>query len=207
VDGRERLGRGFFARPTLRVARDLIGRRLVRVDRGRRLSGRIVEVEAYVGEDDTACHASRGLTARTRVMFGAPGHAYVYFTYGMHHMLNFVTERHGFPAAVLIRAIEPVEGADLMRRRRRRRNRPAPGMDRPRWIAGGPARLCEALGIDLALNGEDLTAGTRLFVEAGEPVGRKRLLRTPRIGIDSASERDRGLRWRILLAGSPSISR
>ena len=110
-----RLSREFFARDTPAVARYLLGARLVRMLDGQRLSGLIVECEAYVGRDDTACHASRGRTSRTEVMFGPPGFAYVYFTYGMHWMLNVVTEKEGFPAAVLLRAIQPLEGIETMR--------------------------------------------------------------------------------------------
>ncbi len=106
--------RDFFNRPTLKVARDLIGTRLVRILEGQKLVGLITETEAYISEKDLACHAKAGLTPRTAVMFGEPGHAYVYFTYGNHWMLNVVTEREGFPAAVLIRAIQPVEGVDIM---------------------------------------------------------------------------------------------
>ena len=110
-----RFPREFFARDTLAVARDLLGAHLVRQFDGDRLSGLVVECEAYIGRSDTACHASRGRTARTEVMFGPPGFAYVYFTYGIHWMLNVVTEKEGFPAAILVRAIQPLEGTPAMR--------------------------------------------------------------------------------------------
>src|SRR3990172_9834871 len=112
------LGRDFYRRNTLQVARELLGKRLVRVDNGQRLAGIISEVEAYRGEEDLACHARAGFTQRTKVMYGLPGYAYVYFTYGMHLMLNFVTEAEGYPAAVLIRAITPVEGLEGIAARR-----------------------------------------------------------------------------------------
>src|SRR5947209_4166821 len=144
-----KLSRRFFARPTLSVARELLNQRLVRVHEGERLSGIIVETEAYVGEDDSAAHSFHGRTARTAIMYGAPGHAYVYFTYGMHWMLNIVTEPAGFPAAVLIRAIEPDEGLPIMQSRRGPRAAPA-------RLTDGPAKLAQALGIDKALNGHDL---------------------------------------------------
>ena len=112
------LERAFYARDTLTVARDLLGRRLVRLRDGERLSGTIVEVEAYIGEGDSACHASRGPTRRNASMYGPPGHAYVYMIYGMYHCLNLVTERDGFAAAVLIRALEPIEGLETMQKLR-----------------------------------------------------------------------------------------
>ena len=118
------INRDFFVRPTLTVARALLGQRLVRETDGRRLGGLIVETEAYIGFDDTACHASKGRTSRTEVMFGPPGQTYVYLIYGMYHMLNLVTEPVDFPAAVLIRAIEPLEGIELMQRHRRQTSRP-----------------------------------------------------------------------------------
>ena len=113
-----RLERQFFNRPTLQVARELLGTRLVRLENGERTSGIIVETEAYIGEQDLGCHASAGYTPRTQVMYGLPGRAYVYFTYGMHWMLNFVTEAEGSPAAVLIRAIVPTEGIERIAARR-----------------------------------------------------------------------------------------
>src|SRR5262245_63531814 len=111
------LPRDFYDRPTLKVARELIGARLVRILDGVKLVGLITETEAYISGKDLACHAKAGLTPRTRVMFGEPGHAYVYFTYGNHWMLNVVTEKEGFPAAVLIRAIQPIEGIEVMLKR------------------------------------------------------------------------------------------
>src|SRR5512144_980645 len=137
--------RDFYNRPTLQVARDLIGARLVRIQDGIKLVGWITETEAYISGKDLACHAKAGLTARTAVMFGEPGHAYVYFTYGNHWMLNVVTEREGFPAAVLIRAIQPIEGIDVMLERRNGRD------------TFGPGKLCQAMGIGKSENGADLT--------------------------------------------------
>jgi DNA-3-methyladenine glycosylase len=190
------------------VARDLIGRRLVRVRRGRRLSGRIVEVEAYVGESDTACHGRSGPTPRNQVLFGAPGLAYVYFTYGMHHLLNLVTETEGFPSAVLLRAVEPEEGVERMvSLREGDGRRAAPARRQANWLAGGPARLCRALDVDLRLNGCDVAEGERLFLEEGEPPARGRIARTPRIGIDYAETRDRLAPWRYVLRGSACLSR
>src|SRR3954447_21846999 len=136
-----RLTRRFFARPTLSVARQLLGQRLVRTLDGVRLAGRIIETEAYIDQTDLACHARFGRTPRSQVMFGPPGHAYVYFTYGMHWMLNIVTEPVDFPAAVLIRALWPEEGLEVMQARRGRAEPPA-------RLTGGPAKLAQALGID-----------------------------------------------------------
>ena len=202
-----RLGADFFARPTLEAAFDLMGRRLVRVCRGRRLAGRVVEVEAYIGEADTACHAHRGRTPRNGVMFGPPGHAYVYFTYGMHHMLNVVTEPDGFPAAILVRALDPEEGTESMRRRRGRAGGRRVAQHDPAWTAGGPGRLCQALAVDRGLDGENLAASPRLFFEAGRPVNRRDVERTVRIGIDSAAPADRERRWRFVLRDNPCVSR
>ncbi|MEA3345418.1 MAG: DNA-3-methyladenine glycosylase [Chloroflexota bacterium] len=182
------LGREFFARDTLTVARELLGQRLVRVlacpgcraRDGQRLSGQIVEVEAYIGEEDSACHAAAGRTPRTEVMYGPPGHAYVYFIYGMHHCLNVVTEEEGFPAAVLIRAIEPEEGLEVMQI-----NRPG----RPdAELTDGPAKLCQALRIDRRLNGLDLCNSDELFLEEGEPVSASKIVSTARVGVRGDEE-------------------
>ena len=204
-----RLGRKFFARPTLDVARDLIGRRLVRLHRSRRLSGRIVEVEAYVGAADSACHGRSGVTARNRVLFGPAGTIYVYFSYGLHHLVNLVTEEEGFPAAVLIRALEPEEGIPAMVRHRcgpgRQRHPPA-NLNGP-WVAGGPARLCQALQVDLRLNWVDISAQEKIFLEEGTPVSPDAIQATPRIGIDYARPRDRSAPWRFIQRHHPCLSR
>lgn len=186
-----RVQRSFFARPTLLVARELLGQRLVRLERGRRLSGLIVETEAYIGEADLGCHARAGRTARTEVMYGPPGCAYVYFTYGRHWMLNVVTEAEGFPAAVLIRALSPVEGLATMRRRRRR---PLPE------LTDGPAKLCQALGIDRRFNGHDLCApGALLFLERGPGRGRAQIAAGPRVGLNSVPEPWKSAPWNFRL--------
>jgi DNA-3-methyladenine glycosylase len=183
-----RLPRSFFARPTLRVARDLLGQRLVHLSAGQRLAGLITETEAYIGQTDMACHARFGRTPRSEVMFGAPGHAYVYFTYGLHWMLNVVTEPAGFPAAVLIRSLLPVEGEAIMYARRR--GAPA------NRLTDGPAKLAQALGVDRALNGHDLCArGACLFVERALAVPAGRVRVGPRVGLDNTPEPWKSRAW------------
>jgi len=206
VANRERLQRAFYARDTLTVARHLLGQRLVRIVNGQRLSGRIVEVEAYIGQGDQACHAARGLTPRTKVMFGPPGFAYVYFIYGMHHCLNVVTEREGFPAAVLIRALEPLEGLPLMRHLRQ--NRPD---DK---LTNGPGKLCQALGITREMNSIDMVRSDVLFIEKEAeketeketPVPDEAVQTTPRINV-RGDERALTVPWRFLIKESPFCSR
>lgn len=158
------------------MARDLLGAVLVRLLDGVRLAGRIVEVEAYGGEDDLASHARCGRTRRNQAMYGPPGCAYVYRIYGIHHCLNVVTEPEGVPAAVLIRALEPLEGIDEMRRRR--------GQVSPTALTSGPARLCQALAIDQRLDGADLCAPESvLFLEEGTPVPDTAVASGPRVGV------------------------
>jgi DNA-3-methyladenine glycosylase len=195
----------FYDRPVLLVARDLLGMILVRVpgvafaERGgsaARIAGRIVEVEAYDGEADLACHASKGRTERTEPMFGPAGRAYVYLVYGMHHCLNVVTGPVGHPAAVLLRALEPLEETEWMER----------GSGPPATIAAGPGRLTRALGIDLSHNRADLRSPGELFIEAGEPVPDNRVLRGPRIGVEYAGAWARKP-WRLGVRGSSALSR
>ena len=185
-----RLPRSFFARPTLEVARAVLGTRLVLLQDGQRLAGYITEAEAYIGETDQACHAKAGRTPRTRVMFGPPGHAYVYFTYGNHWMLNFVTEAEDFPAAVLIRAIQPTEGVEVIAARRQ----PQPSQ---RWT-DGPGKLCRALGIDGQHNGLDLCDDrSPLFVEEGLAVPDSSVTKGPRVGLYTVPEPWKSLPWRF----------
>jgi DNA-3-methyladenine glycosylase len=180
------LPRSFYNRPTLTVARELLGARLVRILDGRRLVGLITEAEAYVGQEDLGCHAHSGKSARNAIMFGPPGHAYVYFTYGMHWMLNAVTEREGFPAAVLIRAIRPVEGVEVISARRE-----GHGTD-------GPAKLTRALGIDRALNGVDLCGpAAGLWIEAGPPAPDGDVATGPRVGLYTVPEPWKSIPWRF----------
>jgi DNA-3-methyladenine glycosylase (3mg) len=184
------LNKTFYEPGTLKVARALLGKKLVRQIDGLELSGMIVETEAYCGKEDSACHAHRGETKRNSVMFGPPGHAYVYFTYGMHYLLNIVTEVKGRPCAVLIRALLPIAGLEEMEARRKRKG--------PE-LTNGPAKLCQALGIDKSLNGWNLTAGDQLWVEDYRNIPAKRISATPRIGIDYASEQYRKALWRFVV--------
>lgn len=187
------LPREFYDRPALQVARDLLGMRLVRFEDGRRIGGIIIETEAYRGEEDLGCHCKAGRTPRTAVMYGEPGHAYVYFTYGMHWMLNFVVERNGFPAAVLIRAILPAEGLDLIEARRG-------SQPEKRWT-DGPAKICQALLIDRSFNGVDLCGqADQLWVEAGQPIYDDSVTTGPRVGLNNVPEPWKSMPWRFLAA-------
>jgi DNA-3-methyladenine glycosylase len=198
------LGQDFFDRPTLRVARELLGQRLVLEIEGQRLSGRIVETEAYIGPEDSASHASKGRTARTEVMFGPPGYIYVYLIYGMYHMLNITTERVDFPAAVLIRALEPLSGQALMQSRRQRAGRPPL---KPVNLTNGPGRLCQALQIDKSLNNWSLTLGQKLWVESAEPVPAEAICTGPRIGIIYAQPQDQAAPWRFWIRHNSYVSK
>jgi DNA-3-methyladenine glycosylase len=185
----------FYARDTVRVARGLLGRLLVSTVGGRRCVGRIVETEAYVGPHDPACHAALWRrTPRNEALYGEPGLAYVYFTYGMHWCANVVTEREGFPAAVLLRAVEPLEGLVTMRRRR--------GASPAELLAAGPARLTRALGIDRRLDGHRLSEPP-LWIAAGRPVAARRIAVGPRIGLRVAAD----WKLRFYVKDSPFVSR
>jgi DNA-3-methyladenine glycosylase len=184
------LKREFFNQSTLVVARDILGQCLVLQRNTGRLSGFIIEAEAYIGSEDLACHARVGMTVRNAVMWGPPGYAYVYFTYGMHWMLNFVTEREGFPAAVLIRGIWPVEGVFEMQQ-----NRPVPKVED---LTNGPAKLCQALGIDGNWNGIDLcSADSSLFVEKGLTLKDHLVTCGPRVGLNTVPEPWKSMPWRF----------
>ncbi len=185
------LPRSFYARDAVEVARDLLGKILVHG----RTSGRIVETEAYLGGDDLAAHSARGITARTRVIFGPPGHAYVYFIYGMYECLNLVAERVGSPGCVLIRALEPVAGIEAMQRRR-------PTARKIHDLTSGPGRLTLALGVTRAQNGVDVTRGS-LTVRTAPVEDPFEIEVTPRIGIRQCAD------WplRFIIKGNPFVSR
>ena len=198
------LERDFFTRPTLTVARELLGHRLVREIEGQRLSGIIVETEAYIGPNDTASHASKGRTTRTEVMFGPAGYTYVYFIYGVHYMLNLTTEQPDFPAAVLIRAIHPQEGVALMQARRQK---PGGVPLKTVTLTNGPGKLCQALEIDSRLNRWDVTLGQSLWLETGEAVAETLVATGPRVGVDYAAPEDRLAPWRFWVKGEPFVSK
>ncbi len=194
------LPRRFYDRPTLTVARDLIGKVLVHETRRGLASGVIVEVEAYIGEDDPACHAAPGPTPRNAPLYGPPGIAYVYLNYGLHSLVNAVTEADGWPAAVLLRALEPADGIPLMARRR------AGSAKRPSDLlvddlCRGPGNLTKALGITLADNGLDLTGGALRIEDRTGPA--RPVAWSRRIGITVGVERQ----WRAIAADSPAVSR
>lgn len=186
------LPRKFYNRPTLIVARELLGAVLVRVEEDVRVSGRIVETEAYVGESDLGCHAKAGKTPRTAIMYGMPGNAYVYFTYGMHWMLNAVTEAEGFPAAALIRAIQPLEGIEIIASRRGTQ-------PRAKWT-DGPAKLTQALNIDKSFNGADLCSReSGLWIEVGERISDENVTIGARVGLYSVPAPWKSKPWRFLV--------
>lgn len=174
----KRLGKGFFNRDTIIVAQDLLGKYLVRKIGDKTVRAEIVETEAYCGPKDLASHASKGLTPRTKIMFGLPGYAYVYLIYGMYYCLNIVTEKEGYPAAVLIRAVK------------------IPDMEIK--TLNGPGKLCRELKIDKNLNGENICLSEGLWLEAGEKIPVKFIKKSKRIGVDYAGKWKDKL-WRFLL--------
>ena len=187
----KRLNTSFFERPVLEAAQDLLGMYLVRIQDGIRLSGIIIETEAYLGEDDLACHARAGLTKRTSVMYGPGGHAYVYFNYGLHWLLNFVAEPEGFPAAILLRGVIPTEGLDVIADRR--------GHQEPEQWCNGPAKICQAFDINGDFNGHNICCPeSELWVEQGQPISEQVVSREPRVGIKNVPEPWRSMPWRFL---------
>jgi len=182
----------FYSRDTRTVARELLGHILVNYNSEGMTSGIIVETEAYL-QNDPACHAARGMTKRNRAMFGPPGHAYIYLIYGMYHCFNVVTREQGIGEAVLIRALDPVEGIELMKKRR--------GRDKLIELCSGPGRLVQAMGIDKSQNGKDLT-GEGLFIGIFHESGHE-IVNTTRIGISEGKE----LPLRFYIAGNPNVSR
>lgn len=187
------LSRSFYSRSPLLVARELLGLLLVRKVSGQLLVARIVETEAYLGEHDPASHAFMGRTPRNAVMFGPAGHAYVYFTYGMHYCMNVVTGQEGVASAVLLRAAEPLQGLEWMRERRK--------LERETLLLSGPARLAQAFGLNREHTGMDLTRGELVIREGPKPA--EKIRTSPRIGIRKAVEKP----WRFYLEGNRNVSK
>lgn len=186
------LPESFYARDTIQVARDLLGKRLIRQEGEARVSGVILETEAYRGEEDLACHCRAGRTPRTEIMYGPAGRAYVYFIYGMYWLLNIVTEGEGMPGAVLIRAIEPLEGLDIIQERRGRQ-------PRPNWT-NGPGKLTRALDIDGQFNGSNICQpGAGLYLAPGLGVPPGAIQAGPRVGLDSVPEPWKSKAWRFVV--------
>ncbi len=189
----KKLERNFFAQSTIRVAQKLLGKYLVLKQNGTVLSAKIVETEAYIGEDDKASHAYGRITPRNQIMYGPPGYAYVYFVYGNHHCLNFVTEKKGYPAAVLIRAAEPCVGIAQMQKNRKFENL--------KNLTNGPGKLCQALGIDKKFNGRDVTSQVFFVEDKGEKVDQ--IERSPRVGVKDGKDK----RWRFYIKKNSFVSK
>lgn len=214
---RDRLSRSWFERASIDLAPALLGCTLVRItDSGERLSGRIVETEAYAGPTDQAAHTRNGhRSARNEVMWGAAGHCYVYFTYGMHHCMNVVCGGVDIPEAVLIRALEPVDGIETMFANRAGTAGGPKGGTKPRKkpliekdLCSGPARFCQAMDIKMPMNGVDMTTSDRLWIEAaGSPIDTDQIINKPRIGIDSSGPEWAGKPWRWYDGESAHVSR
>ena len=186
----EPLSESFFARDTVEVARDLIGKTLIRREGKTKISGMIIETEAYRGEEDLACHCRAGRTPRTEIMYGPAGRAYVYLIYGMYWLLNVVTEGVGSPGAVLIRAIEPLEGLETIAKRRE-------GQSRKNWT-DGPGKLSLALNIEGDLNGTNIcSAAGSLFITQGKDISPEAIQSGPRVGLETVPEPWRSIAWRF----------
>ena len=189
------LPRSFYTRRTLTVAKELLGKYLIRVIGRHVVAGKIVEVEAYGGEDDPGSHAYRGMTPRNRVMFEEGGHAYVYFTYGKHYCFNVVTERRGVPGAVLVRALEPIYGIEIMQRNR--------GVKEILNLTNGPGKLTQAMRITKEHNGLDLTEGREIFISQPETPERFEVVSTTRIGLRQGADKP----WRFYIKGNKFVSK
>ena len=193
----------FFTQNTLTVAQSLLGKTLVRILNGTRLSGVVVETEAYFGSTDSASHAFKGQTSRNAAMFGPPGYSYIYLIYGLHTMLNVVTEPVTQPAAILIRAIEPQEGLTTMRLNRGKQRQNLI----PKNLTNGPGKLCQALAIDRHLNRWDLTQGSELWFEDAQLSPNVQIACGPRVGIGYATIVDQQAPWRFWLKNNAYVSK
>jgi DNA-3-methyladenine glycosylase len=195
----KKLPRSFYLRPTLTVAKDLLGKYFIRKIRGKFLVGKIVEVEAYLGENDPASHAYRGKTKRNEVMFLRGRHLYVYFTYGMHFCCNIVTEDEDKGRAVLLRAVEPIEGSNIMKRHRIKSLR---YIKNKIDLTNGPAKLCEAFALKREQNGTNLL-GKEIYITQGENVPVSKIISATRIGINNGIEK----KWRFYIKGNLYVSK
>lgn len=192
------LGRDFYNRDTLTVAEEVLGKTLVHVTEEGITKGKIVEVEAYIGPQDKAAHSYNNLySERTKIQYGEGGYAYVYLIYGMYHCMNIVTNRANLPESLLIRALEPLEGIELMKQRRK--------TDRLKMLCNGPGKLCQAMGITKENYGDDL-CGDVLYLEEGEALEKEQILRSRRINIDYAEEAKEFL-WRFSIRDNPCVSK
>lgn len=192
------LNSDFYKQDTLTVAENLLGKLIIREIGNQRLVGKIVETEAYAGFEDKASHAHKGKTARNTVMFGGAGNAYVYFTYGLHYLFNIVTEDTDYPSAVLIRAVEPIGGLEIIKERRK---------DRPYYeLTSGPAKFTQAFNIDKCFNGFDLTEGKNLWLEDGESIRKSSVGTSPRIGV-GYSEECAEWPWRFFIKNNKFVSK
>lgn len=188
----DRLSESFFSRDTVQVARDLVGKRLVCLEGKQRISGIILETEAYRGEEDLACHCRAGRTPRTEIMYGPAGRTYIYLIYGVYWLLNFVTESEGYPGAVLIRSLAPVEGKEKIARRR--------GNQPEKHWTDGPGKICIALGINADSNGLNTCAPqANIFVENGQDLDSGLIHAGPRVGLESVPEPWRSIPWRFVV--------
>lgn len=195
----KKIKKDFYNRNTLKVAREILGKFLVRKIGDKIISGKIIEVEGYVGPNDLASHASRGKTLRTAPMFGFPGHAYVYLVYGLNYCFNIVTEKENYPAAILIRALEPADGIDLIKKNRKAK---MPICN----LTNGPGKLCQALKIDKSLNTLDLTKNILWVEDRGIKIKSRDVVAAKRVGIDYAGEY-KNKPWRFYLRGNPFVSK
>jgi len=203
-----KIKKSFYNRNTLKVAREILGKFLVKKIGDKRIAGKIVETEGYVGPSDLASHASRGKTARTAPMFGPPGYAYIYLVYGLNYCFNIVTEKEDYPAAILIRAIEPAEGANIMFKNRHfdKKQKLNSQVSNLKFLTNGPGKLCQALKIDKSLNTLDLTKNTLWLEDRGVKIKPSEIVAAKRIGVDYAGKY-KNKPWRFYIRGNKFVSK
>ena len=205
-----KIKKSFYNRKTLKVAQEILGKFLVRKIGKKIIAGKIVETEGYVGPNDLASHASRGKTARTAPMFGPPGHAYIYLVYGLNYCFNIVTEKKNYPAAVLIRALEPINGIDIMLQNRQLNKKQKQKLNSQnsilKTLTNGPGKLCQALKIDKILNNADLTDGALWLEDRGLKIKPREIVAARRVGVDYAGKY-KNKPWRFYLKGNQFVSK